>query len=266
MRTLAVLPVKSFQSAKQRLSAVLGAGSRQLLAQAMLGDVMASLRRVESIDAVAVVSAEREVESILRGQPVTVLEDRACEGQSAAAAIGVRHAVASGFGRVAMVPGDTPLADPAEIEALLHRSRAERIEVAIVPDRHGTGTNALVLSPPDAMAPSFGPGSLERHVRAAQAARLSHRVEELPSLVHDVDSPEDLADLSRLLERRHGVAPRTRGALRQFDRLNARSAERHAEIRAEHARPNGQSTTVRVTRRVPRQDLDRSDQRSDQAA
>lgn len=261
MRTLAVLPVKSFQSAKQRLSAALGGGSRQLLAQAMLGDVMASLRRVSSVDAIAVVSSEREVESILRGQAVTVLADEVCDGQSAAAAIGVRHAQAGGFSRVVMVPGDTPLADAAEIDSVLRRSRADKVDVTIVPDRHGTGTNALVLSPPDAIAPSFGPESLGRHVRAAAEAGLSHRVEEVPSLAHDVDSPEDLADLSRLLERCHGVAPRTRGALRQFDRLNAGSRERDAEIRAEHARPSGQSRTVRVTSRRPGSDADRPDQR-----
>lgn len=262
MRTLAVLPVKSFQSAKQRLSGALGGGSRQLLAQAMFGDVLASLRRVESIASIAVVSAEREIEAILRGQPITVLEDRACEGQSAAAAIGVAHAVANGFSRVVMVPGDTPLADAAEIDGLLGVSHAERLGAAIVPDRHGTGTNALVLSPPDAMEPSFGPGSRERHVRAAEDAGLSYRVEEVPSLMHDVDSPEDMADLARLLERRHGVAPRTRGALRQLDRLSARSAVRDAEIRAENTRPGGQSTTVRVTSRRPRQDAGSPDQRA----
>ena len=89
-------------------------------------------------------------------------------GQSQAAAIGIRYALAAGYERVLLVPGDTPLLDPAEVAALLaQRGHA----VAIVPDRHGTGTNALLLAPPDAIEPSFGPGSFERHVAARARGR-----------------------------------------------------------------------------------------------
>jgi hypothetical protein len=42
--------------------------------------------------------------------------------------------------------------------------------------------------------------------------------------MHDVDTPDDLADLGILLEERRGVAPRTRGALNQLDRSKACAA------------------------------------------
>jgi len=77
-----------------------------------------------------------------------------------------------GIERVLCVPGDCPTLDPAELNALLRADSAgggER-EVVIVPDRHGTGTNGLLLAPPDAIAPSFGPGSCERHRALALAA------------------------------------------------------------------------------------------------
>jgi 2-phospho-L-lactate guanylyltransferase len=93
------------------------------------------------------------------------------------------------------------------------------MQVVIVPDRHGFGTNALVISPPAVFKPSFGPDSLNRHVGAAQEAGLKHSVEEVPSLLHDVDTPEDLAALEALLDDRRACAPMTRGALRQLDRL-----------------------------------------------
>ena len=221
MRTIAVVPVKSFDAAKQRLSPGLGGGSRQLLAQAMFSDVMAALRRVRGLDAVAVVTDDHEIEAMLRSDRVTVLSDDGRDGQSAAALVGIRHAMAEGYGRALLVPGDTPLMDPAAVDDLLGRSRAERQAVTIVPDRHREGTNALVISPPDAFEPSFGPASLERHLEAARAAGLSHRVDEVESLMHDVDTSDDLRALGEELERRRGVAPRTRGALRQFERLHA---------------------------------------------
>lgn len=217
MRTIAILPVKSFSAAKQRLSDVVGAGSRQALAQAMFSDVLGSLRRVPGIDEIAVVTADKTAESAASGERVRVLEDTEQAGQSQAALIGIRYALAAGYERALLVPGDTPLLDPGELAGLIAGTRA----VVIVPDRHGSGTNALVLLPPDAIEPSFGPGSFARHVAAAETAGVPHRVEAVPTLALDVDTPDDLAELAAVLDGRRGQAPSTRGALRQLDRAGA---------------------------------------------
>jgi 2-phospho-L-lactate guanylyltransferase len=214
MTTIAILPVKSFGAAKQRLARALGAGPRRELAQAMFADVLASLRRVRGRDAIAVVTADRAAEAAALRQRVRVLRDTEQAGQSPAALIGIRHALAGGFERVLLVPGDTPLLDPGEVADLLARTPG----VSIVPDRHGTGTNALVLTPPDALAPSFGPGSRDRHVAAAEAAGVAFTVEEPPTLMLDVDTGADLAALSAALDERRGQAPSTRGVLRRLDR------------------------------------------------
>jgi 2-phospho-L-lactate guanylyltransferase len=86
----------------------------------------------------------------------------------------------------------------------------------IVPDRHGTGTNALLLAPPGALAPSFGEGSFARHVALARAAGAALEVAEIRSLGLDVDTPGDLAALRAALAQRPGGAPRTRAALERM--------------------------------------------------
>jgi 2-phospho-L-lactate guanylyltransferase len=249
MRTLAILPVKSFAAAKQRLADALGAGSRHALAQAMFRDVLGTLRHVPGLDGIVVVTSDRDAESAARADRVVVLPDTEQAGQSRAALIGIRHALAEGCERVLLVPGDTPLVEPADLIRLLGEdgepaaARAVRIgdsrddagtrddpaaptkpgasAVLIVPDRHGTGTNALVLSPPDAIEPSFGPGSFARHMAAAERAGVPHRAEVVRTLALDVDTPADLAELVAELELRRGQAPSTRGALRQLDRAGA---------------------------------------------
>jgi 2-phospho-L-lactate guanylyltransferase len=181
--------------------------------------VLSSLKKVERVEAITVVSGDPVVDAAARGSGVTVVGDTAETGQSDATLLGIRHALASGYDRVLLVPGDTPLLSPVELDSLLARGEADGMQVVIVPDRHGSGTNALVISPPDAFRPSFGPNSLNRHLTLAQEAGLKHSVEEVPSLSHDVDTPDDLATLADVLEERRAVAPMTRGALRQLDRV-----------------------------------------------
>jgi 2-phospho-L-lactate guanylyltransferase len=175
---------------------------------------------VDELEAVAVVTADPLAESAARDEGVLVLRDTAQAGQSAAAAIGIAHALAEGFERVLLVPGDTPLLDPGEVASLLAAPGA----VSIVPDRHGTGTNGLVLSPPDAIAPSFGPGSLKRHVDAARAAGVSSPVVQIPTLMLDVDTGDDLAVLMDALASGRGQAPATREVLRGLERPGRRPA------------------------------------------
>jgi 2-phospho-L-lactate guanylyltransferase len=221
MRTLAVVPIKTLSAAKTRLSGALATGARMSLMQAMFSDVLGSLRHTRGIDEIAVVTADVVAEALARGDEVTVLRDSEQSGQSAATLIGIRYAIAAGYDRVILVPGDTPLLDAVEIDALLERSAADGLQAVIVSDRHGTGTNALVLSPPDSLEPSFGEGSFDRHVGLAEAGELRFRTGTAPSLEHDVDTPEDLAALARALDGARAVAPRTRGALRQLQRSGA---------------------------------------------
>jgi 2-phospho-L-lactate guanylyltransferase len=202
MRTVAILPVKSFGRAKQRLGDAVP--DKPALAAAMVADVLEALARVPELDELIVVTAERAAAEAAGAAGARVVHDPAEAGQSAAAALGIAAARAD---RALLVPGDCPALDAAEVSTLL----AHVAPVVIVPDRHGQGTNALLLTPPDVMEPAFGEGSFARHAARARAAGATVRVAELPSLALDVDTPEDLA---ALLAGR-AAAPRTRALLEE---------------------------------------------------
>jgi 2-phospho-L-lactate guanylyltransferase len=217
VRAVAILPVKRFETAKQRLGSTLGAGSRSALAAAMFADVLGALERSRMLQAIIVVSGDQEVRDIVAGRDVVLIEDSSDKGQSSAARAGLARAAALGFDRAALVPSDCPLLDTAELEELFVRA-AGGAEVVIVPDRHGTGTNCLVVDPRGQFEPQFGPGSFERHVEQARRRGLGLAVERPVSLTIDVDTGDDLIALGIALEQSHGHAPRTRGVLRQIER------------------------------------------------
>lgn len=215
MRTAAVLPVKSFARAKQRLDEAIAGGDRRELAEAMVADVLAALAAVPEIDEVLVVTAEPLAAQAAERAGAAVIADPEERGQSAAAVRGIDAAIERGAGRALLVPGDCPALAPDEVSRLLARAPGEP-SVVIVPDRHGSGTNALLLTPPAAVGPSFGAGSFARHAAHARAAGATVKVFDLPSLALDVDTPDDLAALREALGARPEGAARTRAVL---DRL-----------------------------------------------
>jgi len=211
MRTVAVLPVKTFSRAKQRIADAVAEEQRQALAEAMVGDVLAGLGAVTRIDGVLVVSAEPRAKALAAAAGARVIHDGREDGQSRAARLGALAAADAGAGRVLLVPGDCPALDPGEVDDLLGAHRGA--EVVVVPDRHGSGTNALLLAPPGAIAPSFGPGSFARHAARARGAGLKVRVADVPSLGLDVDTRDDLDALRGALGTRLDGAERTRAVL-----------------------------------------------------
>lgn len=219
MRTIAILPIKSFSQAKQRLRVELSDADRRALVDAMFSDVLVALRRVPELEGIIVVSGDRVAQRIAQGYGATVVED-AERGHNAAAGEGIRTALEDGIERALLVPGDCPLLDPKELEELLAHPAGER-SALIVPDRHGTGTNALLLTPPDVLAPSFGPDSRRRHMADAGMAGVAAEVIEVPCLAMDVDTPDDLDALQQLLAESRGGAAHTRGMLNQL--MRARS-------------------------------------------
>jgi len=224
LRATAIIPVKRFGNAKQRLLEALDRRQRAAVVKAMLTDVLAAVTSAELVERVIVVSGEGRAERIAlaRAQrctiPIEVLREPSDSGHSEAATLGIVRALSHRAEAVALLPGDCPLLDPAELDAALGRLRPGR--VAVVPDRHGTGTNGLLMAPADAIGPAFGEGSMERHRGRAERAGHVAAIERLPSLALDLDTPDDLTALGESLARRPERAPATAG---QLERLTPRA-------------------------------------------
>jgi 2-phospho-L-lactate guanylyltransferase len=198
-----IIPVKPLARAKQRLESMLTASERQALVAAMLDDVLATLRAAPVIDRIGVISRDPTVLALAAGRGAEPLHDEA-DDLNGALAQAARHAVASGATAMLVLPADVPLVTPAEIAALVAALNGHPGAV-LAPARDG-GTNALLASPPDVLPFQFGPGSLARHLAAAQARQVMARVVYLPGLELDIDRPADVLALA--------AAPGERGAQR----------------------------------------------------
>jgi 2-phospho-L-lactate guanylyltransferase len=207
MNAAAILPVKRFDAAKQRLSAGIDDERRRALVEAMAADVLEAIGEARAVERAVVVSGEPAIQELAAQAGAELVPDPADSGHVEAARAGIARAEAAGADTVVLLAGDCPLLDPRELDRLL--TGVPEPYVGIVPDRHGTGTNALLLSPPGAIVPAFGEGSCERHVDLAREAGVPFSVEKLRSLGLDLDTPADVIALTRELEARPGRARRT---------------------------------------------------------
>ncbi|MFN2613182.1 MAG: 2-phospho-L-lactate guanylyltransferase [Solirubrobacterales bacterium] len=214
MKTIAIVPVKRFAYAKERLTSVLDPEQRAQLAEAMFLDTLSHLRRSKRIEETIVVTAEPVVVRTARWLGIDVIEQETDGSHSLAAAAGVERALSRGADRVAILPADCPLLDAAELDR--HLGIMPRTAV-IVPDRHGTGTNGLLLCPPDTFTPAFGPGSCARHAGLARAAGIAYAIERISSLALDIDTHSDLIELRETLVLEPSQSPRTAELVWQFE-------------------------------------------------
>jgi 2-phospho-L-lactate/phosphoenolpyruvate guanylyltransferase len=98
---------------------------------------------------------------------------------------------------------DLPYVAPADIAALTHLDADNTVVLA--PDRHGHGTNALLIQPADALVFHFGVASLERHRAEAQAGGLAIREYHATGTAFDLDTADDLHHVDDLV----GAGPLT---------------------------------------------------------
>jgi len=191
MTLWAIVPVKPLRRAKSRLSAVLTRDERETLSERMLISTLELLGEVKDIERMLVVSRDSKALSIARKLGArTVAEQGAPELNNALirATIVAQQFDVNG---VLIIPADLPLLKVDDVEKLISLAVDPPV-VVIAPDRRGTGTNALLSSPPGLIDYDFGTDSFERHVARAKEAGVRLVVCEIPSIGLDVDLPEDL--------------------------------------------------------------------------
>ncbi len=219
----AVVPVKRFDQAKQRLSGVLDGAARAALAAAMLGDVLEQLSGTTGLTGVLVVTSDTEATVIAGSFGAAVLADPADSGVNDAVAYGVSKLGLLGASATIIAPSDIPFVTTEELTIVL--AALEQTAVVLTPATRDGGTNILGLSPPDVIAPAFGPDSFARH--CALARDLRPAVIPLEGASHDIDEPADLA--FGPLAPKLGSGARTLACLRRLGRTTSFAPPRFFE-------------------------------------
>jgi 2-phospho-L-lactate guanylyltransferase len=199
---LAVVPIKSFTQAKQRLASLLSEQERAELSYAMARDVLKALRATPEISRIVICSGgaggariadlAREFQADCIAE--TDLKLPANVGLNAVIAQLAQRLLSGGVRKMLVVHADLPLLQPSDIGFVARTLNVA--DVAIAPDHARDGSNLLAWRLDCGFEPMYGEHSFVRHCQQAEARKLDLRICPQPSARWDIDKPGDLLTLT----------------------------------------------------------------------
>jgi 2-phospho-L-lactate/phosphoenolpyruvate guanylyltransferase len=194
MNVAALMPVKGFRNAKQRLSPLLTSAARELLAETMFRDVLRQVRIARGLVGTFVVTGDEKVAAIASAAGAEIIGEAEENGETAAVDFARLELKSAGCEAVLIIPGDMPLVRAADIEQVLAQvpEGAMAPFALLVPSHDRLGTNALLLAPPDVIKLRFGYDSFSFHMSQVMAQGLPSRYIENEHIALDIDDPMDL--------------------------------------------------------------------------
>jgi 2-phospho-L-lactate/phosphoenolpyruvate guanylyltransferase len=203
----AVVPVKEIAGAKTRLSTDYSSQFRRELATAMLEDVLQALSAANALAGIAVVTVDATAAGLASRYGAAVFEDGARDGHTGAVMAAARRLMREGRAGMLTVPGDIPCITAHEVAQLLRVHRPAPA-FTIVPAHDRRGSNAIMMTPANAVPLAFGNDSFLPHLEAARHAGIEPTIVTAPGIALDIDNVEDVALLLQRPE-----ATRTRAFL-----------------------------------------------------
>lgn len=193
MKVSALVPAKGFAQAKQRLAPLLSARARALLAESMLRDVLGEVTSARRLEETFVVTGDPKVSQIASSLGARVIQEKEERGETEAVVFALAEMKRKGIEAILVLPADIPLVRSSDIDLLLNHAPGHASPFALlVPSHDRMGTNALLLSPPDAIRLRFGYDSFSYHLREMADHGLPLRALENERIGLDIDGPSDL--------------------------------------------------------------------------
>ena len=197
MPIVAIIPVKAFSKGKSRLSAALTDEERSALNKIMFSHVLRVAISTPKIDEVIVISRDSNVLDMAEKTGAHAILEEDESTLNGALETARKAAIILEASALLILPSDLAKIRSKDLEIIIQSNSPDTSSVVIAPDTKLSGTNVLLLQPPDIIPFSFGKNSFPKHQEDANKAGCKVTILERPNLTFDVDEPDDLKVLRK---------------------------------------------------------------------
>jgi 2-phospho-L-lactate guanylyltransferase len=197
MKTFAIVPVKTFENAKLRLSSILDIEDRIRLSSLMLDYTLRVLASVSSLTQVVVVSGDKRAEEIAAKHGANFLREEKDSGVNSAVAVADSYCMKDDADATIVIPHDLPLLDAIDISRASSLAKNESRCIVICPSLRYDGTNMLLRRPPSVIGTFYDSDSYNMHVKSAINLGVPVKVFLSKTVMFDIDTPEDAMQLAK---------------------------------------------------------------------
>lgn len=197
MNTFAIVPVKTFENAKMRLSSMLDIEDRIRLSSLMLEYTLGVLVSVPSLTQVVVVSADKRAEDIAAKHGANFLREEKDSGVNSAVALADSYSMKEEAEATVVIPYDLPLLNAIDISRASNVAKNQSRCIVICPSVRYDGTNMLLRKPPSVISTFYDSDSYNMHVNSAINHGIPVKLYFSKTVMCDIDTPEDARQLAK---------------------------------------------------------------------
>ena len=189
MKTVAIIPVKSFSKAKTRLT--ISPEKTVNICKLMLGEVLQTISTSKKIDNTIIVSHDQSAFDIGKKFGVIEVFDELESGVNNAITLADEYISDSEFSTSIILPQDIPFFNNSDLDNLFSFFQRKN-SIIVVPSRQFNGTNSLIRNPSRIMTTRYDEGTYKSHLDEAKCNNIDFSLVLIRRLMLDIDTKDDI--------------------------------------------------------------------------
>ena len=194
---LIVVPMKSLNRSKSRLEKYVTKEIKNKIVLKLFSNTLKKINKVTNfIDGdfnLAVLTSCDQIQEFVRKKNISIIKDKYDHSLSNSIQFAADWAVKKNYLSICIFPADIACLNEEDVKTLLLFSNKSKS--AVICPSYDLGTNALYLSPPNAIKFNYGKKSFLSHIDLTSNAGLNPVILYLDSIKYDVDNTNDLKRL-----------------------------------------------------------------------
>jgi 2-phospho-L-lactate/phosphoenolpyruvate guanylyltransferase len=189
--TAIIVPIKSFDKSKTRLSRYMNLDQRIGLCRHLVNDLIKKVSKLETCQIIFITNELLNLPDNIQDNSLIINEGKNL-GVNSAVALADSYIIENGFESSLVIPIDIPLLNLSQIREIIRYSKTFDEGICIVPSYRYDGTNILLRKPHTVIETSYDDNSFFNHLKRTMEKGASITIFDFDSLKADIDTIEDI--------------------------------------------------------------------------